>query len=85
MTTVTASEQLSRQPSALAAQLAASVQPWQLSACCYSAALQVAKSMDTFFGQKDYSSFDAVVDPNVTLHKDLLILDQDVHGAEEVG
>ena len=41
--------------------------------------------MDAFFGQKDYSSFDAVVDPNVTLHKDLLILDQDVQGAEEVG
>jgi hypothetical protein len=45
---------------------------------------QVAQQMDAFFANKDEAAFDAVVSPNVTLRKDLLILDQDKSGADTV-
>ena len=45
---------------------------------------EVADKLDAYFAKSDDSAFDAVADPNITLHGDLLILDKDLSGAETV-
>lgn len=44
----------------------------------------VAEKMDAFFASTDGAAFDAVASPNITVHADLLILDNDLSGAEKV-
>lgn len=40
--------------------------------------------MDAFFAHSDEAAFDAVASPDITLHGDLLILDNDLSGADKV-
>ena len=40
--------------------------------------------MDAFFASSDSAAFDAVASPNITVHADLLILDNDISGADKV-
>ena len=44
----------------------------------------VADKMDTFFAHSDEAAFDAVASPDITLHGDLLILDNDLSGSDKV-
>ena len=44
----------------------------------------VADKMDAFFAHSDEAAFDAVASPDITLHGDLLILDNDLSGADKV-
>ena len=44
----------------------------------------VADKMDAFFASNDEAAFDAVASTNITLHADLLILDNDLSGADKV-
>ena len=44
----------------------------------------VADKMDAFFASSDEAAFDAVASPNITLHADLLILENDLSGADKV-
>ncbi len=44
----------------------------------------VADKMDAFFAHSDEAAFDAVASPNIVLHGDLLILDNDMSGADKV-
>lgn len=44
----------------------------------------VADKMDAFFASSDEAAFDAVASSDITLHADLLILDNDLSGADKV-
>ncbi|DBA71440.1 TPA: hypothetical protein ACH3X2_011238 [Trebouxia sp. C0005] len=44
----------------------------------------VADKMDAFFAHNDEAAFDAVASTDITLHGDLLILDNDLSGADRV-
>lgn len=44
----------------------------------------VADKMDTFFAHSDEAAFDAVASSDITLHGDLLILDNDLSGSDKV-
>lgn len=44
----------------------------------------VADKMDAFFASSDEAAFNAVASPDITLHADLLILDNDLSGSDKV-